>query len=396
MFASICLRRFILRLSHIPAAGGTHSFRPNPSDALLSHGYSSTALAGAAGSEPCPATVSYLVSCGLSPAAAATHKHRIRSTAKADAVLALLRRYGFSDADNTEIVRRASLILNLDADRILRPKLDLFASLGVQPRKLATMPLLLTRSLDNHLVPCIQFLRSILGSDRDICHAISRTPRALKADLEKNMRPAVEALRRLGLPEDALSKLLIIEMGVLMISPDRISEIFEDLKALGLGVTDTGFLYGIRAMCCLSRETWLRKVALYQSLGVSEGELRKAFKTQPTIVLFSDESIKKKLRFFMDELKLELSDVMGQPVLIGYSLEKKIIPRCAVLSVLMRERKIEPDIKLRNALIGSTKIFSEKYVLRYAHDVPDVVKAYEGKIKFEGFRDQDVLVPLKP
>ena len=65
---------------------------------------------------------------------------------------------------------------------------------------------------------------------------------------------------------------------------------------------------------------------------MSEGELRSAFKRQPTIQSFSDETIKKKLRFFLDELKLELSEVMGQPVLIGYSLEKNIIPRCAVLT----------------------------------------------------------------
>ncbi|OEL17431.1 hypothetical protein BAE44_0021546 [Dichanthelium oligosanthes] len=98
------------------------------------------------------------------------------------------------------MVRRASLILTLDPDRILRPKLDLFASLGVRPRTLATTPFLLTRSLDNHLVPCIHSLRGILGTDGDVCRAISRTPRGLLADLENNTRPVVAALRRLDPP----------------------------------------------------------------------------------------------------------------------------------------------------------------------------------------------------
>ena len=216
------------------------------------------------------------------------------------------------------------------------------------------------------------------------------------ADLEKTMRPVMDALRCLGLPEEFISKLVIIEMGVLMISPERICQIFEGLKEFGLGVTEKGFLYGICVLCGISRETWLHRVALYRSFGVSEGDLQKAIKRQPSILRFSDESIKKKLRFFLDDLKFELSEVMERPVLIGYSLEKTIIPRCAVISVLMRERKIDPNIKLPWALLGSAKVFSERYVLRHAQDVPDVVKAYEGKIAFEGFRDRDVLVPLKP
>jgi mTERF domain-containing protein len=87
----------------------------------------------------------------------------------------------------------------------------------------------------------------------------------------------------------------------------------------------------------------------------------------------------------LDELKLGMTDIMLHPVILGYSLDKCILPRCAVLTVLMREGKIQRDIKLLQALLGGSKIFSTRYVLRHANDVPDVVKAYEGKIKFEKF-----------
>ncbi|KAJ1260044.1 hypothetical protein BS78_10G201900 [Paspalum vaginatum] len=388
MFAFICQRRLLRRLQ-IPSATGANPSRPSPRGPLLSsHGYSAAAIAGG----PCPATTSYLISCGLSPAAAAANKLCIRSTARADAVRALFRSYGFTDADITEMVRRASVILNVAPD-VLRPKLDLFASLGVDPRKLAATPSVFMRSLDKHLVPCIQFFRGVIGSDEDVCAAISRAPRALRlGNLEKTMRPVVDTLRRLGLTDKSISKLLVMEMGVLTLSPDRVSQIFEDLRELGLGVMETGFVYGISTFCRLSRETCLRKLALYRSFGMSEDELRKALKTQPAILHGSSETIKKKLQFFQDELKLEPSDVIGKPVLMTYSLEKCILPRCAVLSVLMREGKIDPNINLRAALIGSADVFSKRFVLRYAHDVPDVVKAFEGKITFEGFRDQDALV----
>ncbi|KAK1696654.1 hypothetical protein QYE76_013351 [Lolium multiflorum] len=384
-----CRRRLLLHIRKIPG-DGANPLQSIPGAIHLAHNYFSTAVSSVPNSELYPATVSYLISCGLSPAAAAatatTQKNRNLSSDKADAARALLRDYGFTDADIVRTVRGAMSILSVDPERILRPKLDFFASLGFEPRKIASEPFLLARSLDKHLVPSIQFLRGIIGSDDDLRRAFSRAPRALMADVDKNMRPAVEALRRCGLTEEAISKLLVIHMGMLMASPDRIREVFEELKAIGMRIPDSRFLYCFRAMCSAKRGTWRRKLELFQSFGASEGEVLEAFKTQPSILLSTDDILKQKVRFFLDELKLGISDIMSRPVIIAYSLERCILPRCAVLSVLMREGRIQrDDIKLPQALLGNSKIFSARFVLRYADDVPDVAKAYEGKIKFEGF-----------
>jgi mTERF domain-containing protein len=124
---------------------------------------------------------------------------------------------------------------------------------------------------------------------------------------------------------------------------------------------------------------------LLRSFGLSEGEVVKAFKTQPMLFLYADDNIKRKLRFLLDEVKLGVSDVIAHPVILSYSMENCILPRCAVLSLLMKEGKIQREIKLLPALLGCSTVFSTRYVLRHADDVPDVVKAYEGKIKFQGF-----------
>ena len=94
-----------------------------------------------------------------------------------------------------------------------------------KPRKLASSPIVLGCSLDKRLVPSIQFIRDIIGCDADVCTALARSPRTLLVDIDKYMRPAVEALRRAGLPEAAISKLLVIQLCVLMMSPDRISKV---------------------------------------------------------------------------------------------------------------------------------------------------------------------------
>ncbi|TVU04257.1 hypothetical protein EJB05_50175, partial [Eragrostis curvula] len=358
---------------------------PAPSTSTLP-----TSVAPAPDYEPCPATVSYLVSCGVSPATAAARKVRIRNKDKADAVCDLLREYGFSDAEVTRTVGMDPVLLTFDPDRIIRPKLDFLLSLGLQPRVISTEPHILARSLDNHIIPCIDFLRGILGSDENLRLAISRIPRALMSDLDNNMRPAVEAFRRHGLSDEAIGKLLVIHLGIIMMPLDRISEVFGDLKELGLCLMDTNFLYAFRVLCSLKREKWERKVELYRSFGVSKDVLNRAFKTQPTMLLASEESIKKKARFFMDVLKFEMSVVMQQPLALSVSLEKCIKPRCAVLSVLIREGKLQRKLNILSVLVTNAKVFSERFVLKYADEVPDVVKALEGKIKFEGFGDQEL------
>ncbi|KAG2627596.1 hypothetical protein PVAP13_3KG128728 [Panicum virgatum] len=359
MLASICRRRRRLAVplpQILAGGGGTNPVRSSP----VSHGCYLTAVAAAPNPERCPATVSYLVSCGLSPAAAAAAARsvRIRDRDRADAVRALLREYGFSEAEVARTVRQDPVLLSFDPDRTIRPKLDFFLSLGFEPRFLAAEPHILARSLDNHLVPCIEFLRGILGSDDSVRTAVCRVPRALLVDLDNNMRPAVEAFRRHGLPEESIAKLLVIHMGVLMVPLARIAEAFDDLKELGMSVTDTA-------------------------------DLLRAFKTQPTILLVSDESVKKKFRFYLDVLKLEIGDVMAQPMALSLSLEKNVMPKCAVLSLLMREGKIEQKMKLLPALLSNSTVFLERFVWKYAKDVPDVVKAFEGKIKFQGFGDRE-------
>ncbi|CAN6181966.1 unnamed protein product [Urochloa humidicola] len=387
MFPSSGGRRLI-DLIRRAAAGGTNHLQPQLHAARLPYRYYSSAPLARTTD---PDTAAYLVtSCGLSPAdaAAASRRVRIRSTDKADAVLALLRRHGYSDAHIARTIRGNAILLCLDPDRIIRPKLEFFAALGVRADALSWSNMLL-RSLEKGIAPFVEFLRGVLGSDANIRTAVTRSPFLLRYDHdhETRMRSVLEALRRHGLSENAIPRFLTINPVTLMMTPCYIGEICKELEALGLPITDSRFAYGFQAMSKLKRETWLQRVALYQSFGVCNSQLLEAFKKQPTIMMLSNENIKKKLWFFLDELKLELSDVMRQPKLIACSLEKNILRRCAVLSVLMREGKIERDIDLLRPLLINSKHFSDKFVLQYADNVPDVVKAYEGKIIFKGFED---------
>jgi mTERF domain-containing protein len=143
-------------------------------------------------------------------AAVAAHRFRISSSARADAVLALLRRHGFSDAHIARMLRVEPRLLCLDSDTIIRPELDFLAALGIQPDAISRTSVLYC-SLDKHIAPRFEFLRAVLGSDANIRTAVSSNPYLLTYDSVIKLRAAVDTLSPHGLRESDISKPLTVD-----------------------------------------------------------------------------------------------------------------------------------------------------------------------------------------
>ncbi|OAY71890.1 hypothetical protein ACMD2_23614 [Ananas comosus] len=337
-------------------------------------------------------TLTFLIdSCGLSPESAisASQKLRLKSTENPSAVLRLLRDYGLGETDVSRIVSRHPSVLSVDSRRILRPKIEALRSFGFSGeslvRVLTAQPVLLTRSLENHIVPCFTFLRTLLAAaDGDIVSVFTRNPQGLNADLNKSILPILAVLRKHNLPEDRISKLVKIHPRVLILSLRRVNQIVDQLKAAGFLPSDLAFIYAFRVVAAQKSASWDRKVAAFESSGLSAADVASSFRRHPWVMLTSEEKIRRSLEFFLRRLKLAPDDIVRHPNLLKFSLEKRILPRCAVMSLLKRKGKLEESASVVRALLVTTSSFLKRYVVRYQDDVPAVLKAYNGEIKFNG------------
>ncbi|KAG8085529.1 hypothetical protein GUJ93_ZPchr0010g7491 [Zizania palustris] len=312
------LIRFICRNATAGTNPILHLHHHHPNSMLLSHLYSSASLARIPEQES--AAAAYLVaSFGLSPAAAAgiSRNARFRSTADAESVVSLLRGYGFSDANIAQLFPKIPYLLTINPDKTLRPKLEFFASLGI-PANVLSRSAILAGSLVKHIVPYIEFLRGVVGTDAKI-------------------RTAISPLRSHGLDNAQIIRLVVLNIGVLAMPPDRINGVFEGLEALELPTTHPRFPYGFWAVSNIKSGAWKEQMSLYPNFGISKNELVKAF-----------------------------------------SMEKNILPKCAVLSVLLREGKIERDernMNLIKSLRRTNKYFYQSFVSRLSLFGYDEAKA---------------------
>jgi mTERF domain-containing protein len=315
---------------------------------------------------------------------------RVPRVLKSDAhiVVEFFRAHGFKNEQISTLTMKCPQLYLFNAHKIFKPKLELFKSLGFSDPEIAKLlsarPSILRRSLENKIIHCVQELRRILGTDENVLEAIKVDSSVILVNVEKVLRPNMSMLISHGVPQSVVLKLFYLRQNPLAMSMNRLSEIVGEVKKLGFDPKKFLFVLAIRSLA-VSKTLWEQKVEAYRSFGLSKDEIYSAFKRNPLFMTISKKKIKKFMSFFVNELKMKPSLISKTPILILFSMEKRIIPRCSVLQLLMSKGLIKADTSIVHAWIITEKEFVNKFVCKYQNEVPDVVRAHQGKIEFEGF-----------
>ncbi|OVA04339.1 Mitochodrial transcription termination factor-related [Macleaya cordata] len=338
-------------------------------------------------------TVNYLInSCGLPPekAYSAAEKIRLRSTENPDSVISLFKNHGFTKTQISVLISKRPSLLLSDTNNNLKPKLEFFSDSGFfscseLANLIASTPeLLLTGSLQNKIIPSFNFLKSYIGDKASILTIFKRWPKIFDCNLEMVVRPNISIFQDHGVPDINIVKLFITYPRTLGQKPDRFKEIIDTVKKLGFDPSTQMFQLAFRIIAGMSKSSLDKKLAVFRELGWSEDDILSMIKKNPCCVAPAGEKIKRGLEFFMEKYKWKPADFMLQPWLFSLSLEKRVIPRCAVLEIL-KSKGISEKLKVTTILKRPEKEFVEKYVNKYQEEIPEVMIAYKCEIGFEGF-----------
>lgn len=199
------------------------------------------------------------------------------------------------------------------------------------------------------------------------------------------LEPNIAVLMSNGVPKSKVLKLLMIQPKSFLISRDRFTEVVGEVKNLGFDPMSYLFILAIGTMAVMSKSLWERKVRLFCSFGMSNDEVISAFKIQPMCMVTSEEKIRRLMDFYVNQLKFKPSLISRNPNLLLFSLEKRIIPRCSVLHLLMSNNLIKENLSIVYAFTMTEKMFVQRYVCKFHSVMPEVVEAHQGKMQLKGF-----------
>ncbi|KAL7172199.1 hypothetical protein ACSBR2_031820 [Camellia fascicularis] len=306
-------------------------------------------------------TVSHLInSCGLSPeiANSISHKVHFRTSDGPDSVLSFFRDRGFSDFRISKLVRLSRTEV---ADVV------------------ASAPFLLRYSLKNRLIPALDFIKRVVLLDKRGVFALMLRPRFFWIHVDKNAIPNVALLRELGVPQSCISLLVSGNPSVVAGNKDKFNLCARKAIEMGFDSSKVTFVDAICVFFGMSTAAWERKVEVYKRWGLSDDDIHWAFKKFPRCMILSEKKITSGMDFLVNEIGFEPITVARTPKTLGYSLEKRIIPRCSIIRVLSLNGLIKKEKGLSAILSTSEERFLDAFVTKYQDQVPQLLNVYQKK-----------------
>ncbi|GMH09334.1 hypothetical protein Nepgr_011175 [Nepenthes gracilis] len=329
--------------------------------------------------------VEYLVkSLGFSSEEAistSTKVSRLKSEKNADSLIEFLNQHGLDNNQIKNFISSVPSSLNSNVDKTLKPKIRVFQDLGLSGTDLvdfiASNPYITERGLDSHILPSVDFLKLILGTDANVIKAIKRANWLLSGSTPKRMRENVASLQKYGLSHERIQKLILLNPRFLHYTTSRIEESLITVEEmLGIPPESTIFIYAVQMTASFSREALKLKYEIFKSCGWSELDVRAMARKLPSILGLSESTIRSRVNFFMKELGYEAGYIASRPTLLMFSMDKRVLPRNAVL-LFLKERELKTrNPSLYTVLHLTESQFLNRFVLPYKDVFPQLREAY--------------------
>ncbi|XP_047075888.1 uncharacterized protein LOC124685909 [Lolium rigidum] len=326
----------------------------------------------------------YLVStCGLSPEAAAKAAPRfsnLATTDRPDAVIAFLRSQGLGKPQVRAIVSHRPALLLSNVDATLAPKFTALRALGLNradaARLFALFPSALAYGVHSNLLPRVLLWLDLLGSTTLLMKWLAKAW-LLKYSVDLLLNN-LATLRAIGLPEARLTALVRLQPTIIMQSPDKLKALIarvDEACAAGLPPTSGMYPWCLFALHNVGAQAFeAKKAVVTRGFGCTNDQFAAMFRRAPCYMFTSEEVLRRKVEFL--RTVCGLGCVVNNPVLLTFSVDKRMAPRLRSLEALRSRGIVLRKTSLATVVRLPEAVFLERYIHRYKQDVPQLLELY--------------------
>ncbi|CAE5962410.1 unnamed protein product [Arabidopsis arenosa] len=201
----------------------------------------------------------------------------------------------------------------------------------------------------------------------------------------KTIEEKVHVYKRLGFAVEDVWVMFKKWPFSLKFSEEKITQTIETLKMCGLDENEVlQVLKKYPQFIRMSQQKILNFIETFLGLGFSRDEFTMIVKCFPMCFGLSAETVKKKTEFVVKKTNWSLKDTTLFPQVFGYSLEKRIVPRCNVIKALMSRGLLGSELPSMASVLACTDHAFVKRYVRKQNDkelVAELMAIFIGKKK---------------
>uniref|UniRef100_A0A0E0PVA9 Uncharacterized protein n=1 Tax=Oryza rufipogon TaxID=4529 RepID=A0A0E0PVA9_ORYRU len=324
----------------------------------------------------------YLVAgCGLTRAEAVKASAKIShlsSPSNPDAVIAFLSDLGLPRPAIAAAIAADPRLLCADVEKNLAKRVGELGDLGLSRSQIARLlPLAGWCFRSSSLATNLAFWLPVFGSFDKILKALRMNKNLLSPGVQKSAKPILAFLEQCGInASDVARSSTMYSSRLLTANPEYLRDAVARVEELGLDRSSRRFHRGLVAVALISKETAARKIRLMEELGFSQDDLLVIMRKSPNFVALSEKKIRRAVEFLKRDVGLEGRYIVQRPVLLSYSLERRLLPRHCLLKVLRTKGLLNSELDYYYTAALSEKKFVNKFVHPYEDHIAGLADAY--------------------
>ncbi|THU54699.1 hypothetical protein C4D60_Mb10t27900 [Musa balbisiana] len=306
-----------------------------------------------------------LQSCELSSKEAAKMaKDRIceRKLPSSSPSIEFFKQSGWSDAQVMKLIKRSPYLLHANLETALKPRMRSLQDMGFSDTEIVQ----LVSSWPNALLlrdikPRINFWRSILGSNERLLKACKRNMFIFNFSLARTIEPNISLFRERGISDERIAHMVMTMPGCFG-GIDKLKEVIKYIEELGVPCDSGLYTYALNVVMGMNRSRFDATSATLMSFGWSQPDIIALFRKSPSIWTLSSKNICDKMTFLMKEAGCELTFISSHPILLKFSLEKRLRPRYEVLKFLDQNKLLDREHNLVSVVMPTEEMFRKKFL----------------------------------